>query len=72
MPAQNFISMTHALTVAEQGSFNLAATWLGVKQTVISRRIRPLEEDLGVSLLKEAVTAQSQSSSILAPSINKQ
>lgn len=52
MPTLNLISIIHALTVAERGSFNRAATSLGVRQSVVSRRVRSLEDDIGVSLFE--------------------
>ena len=52
MSVIDLISITHALAVAEQGSFNRAATSLGVRQSVVSRRIRSLEDDIGVSLFE--------------------
>ncbi len=45
-------SVSHALTVAERGSFNRAAHTLGVRQSAVSRRIRALEDDIGVSLFE--------------------
>lgn len=38
------------VTAAEQGSFRKAATALGICQSAISRRIRDLEDEVGVSL----------------------
>jgi DNA-binding transcriptional LysR family regulator len=52
MSVIDLISITHALAVAEQGSFNRAATSLGVRQSVVSRRVRSLEDDIGVSLFE--------------------
>jgi DNA-binding transcriptional LysR family regulator len=52
MPVIDLISITHALAVAEQGSFNRAATSLGVRQSVVSRRVRSLEDEIGVSLFE--------------------
>ena len=37
---------------AELGSFNRVATELGVRQSAVSRRIKSLEDDLGISLFK--------------------
>lgn len=45
-------SLSHALVVAELGSFNRAAHALGVRQSAVSRRIRSLEDDIGVSLFE--------------------
>jgi DNA-binding transcriptional LysR family regulator len=52
MPAFDLISISHALAVADQGSFNRAATSLGVRQSVVSRRVRSLENEIGVSLFE--------------------
>jgi DNA-binding transcriptional LysR family regulator len=52
MPVIDLISISHALAVAEQGSFNRAATSLGVRQSVVSRRVRSLEDEIGVSLFE--------------------
>ncbi|WP_299771791.1 LysR family transcriptional regulator [uncultured Tateyamaria sp.] len=44
------------LLVAQLGSFHQAATSLGLKQSTISRRIRKLEDALGVSLFNRRST----------------
>lgn len=44
------------LLVAQLGSFHQAATSLGLKQSTISRRIRKLEDALGVSLFSRRST----------------
>ncbi len=46
----DFASLQHALLVEEHGSFRLAAQVLGVRPSVVSRRVRGLEDSLGVSL----------------------
>ena len=43
-------SLSNAVVVSEQGSFRLAARFLGVSTSLISRRVRALEDSLGVSL----------------------
>ena len=43
--------------VAEQGSFTAAAALLGLPKQTVSRRIRLLEESLGVRLLQGHVAA---------------
>jgi DNA-binding transcriptional LysR family regulator len=43
--------LRYALVVSEQGSFRRAAEILGVSQSEVSRRVRALEDRLGVSLL---------------------
>jgi DNA-binding transcriptional LysR family regulator len=48
----DFISISHALVVADQSSFSRAARILGVKQSAVSRRIQALEDELGVSLFE--------------------
>ena len=50
MPPFNLVSLTHALLAAEKGSFNRAALELGVRQSAISRRIKSLEEDIGLTM----------------------
>jgi DNA-binding transcriptional LysR family regulator len=50
MPPFNLVSLTHALLAAEKGSFNQAALELGVRQSVVSRRIKSLEEDIGLKI----------------------
>jgi DNA-binding transcriptional LysR family regulator len=51
-PAINIISIGQALLVAEHLSFRQAAGALGVRQSAVSRRIRSLEDILGVSLFE--------------------
>jgi DNA-binding transcriptional LysR family regulator len=46
------VSVTQALVVGEYLSFQRAATALGVQQSTVSRRVRQLEEELGVSLFE--------------------
>ena len=46
------MSVTQALVVGEYLSFQRAATALGVQQSTVSRRVRQLEEELGVSLFE--------------------
>jgi DNA-binding transcriptional LysR family regulator len=50
--AINLVSIAQALLVAEHASFRQAAGALGVRQSAVSRRIRSLEEMLGVSLFE--------------------
>ncbi|HEV2605598.1 MAG TPA: LysR substrate-binding domain-containing protein [Microvirga sp.] len=45
-------SIPHALAVAEHASFRGAASRLGVSQSMLSRRVRALEDELGVSLFQ--------------------
>ncbi len=47
-----FLALQHAVMVAEQGSFRRAAIALGVRTSVVSRRIRALEDEIGVSLFQ--------------------
>lgn len=42
--------LQYILVAAEQGSFRRAANTLGIQESTVSRRIRELEETLGVSL----------------------
>ena len=48
----NLVSVSQALLVAEHLSFSRAVQVLGVRQSAVSRRVRALEDALGVSLLK--------------------
>ncbi len=48
----NLISLTQALMAAEKGSFNRVALEFGVRQSAVSRRIRSLEDELGVSIFE--------------------
>lgn len=48
--ALDLTSLSYAVLVSENGSFRLASQMLGVKTSVVSRRIRALEDALGVSL----------------------
>lgn len=45
-------SITAFVQVAEASGFRRASVHLGVRQSVLSRRVRDLEEELGVSLLE--------------------
>ena len=51
-PAIDLIALQYALSVAEQGSFRRTASALGVRTSVISRRIQSLENTIGVSLFQ--------------------
>jgi DNA-binding transcriptional LysR family regulator len=46
------ISLRHALVVAEQTSFRRAGAALGIDASTVSRRVRALEDKLGVSLFE--------------------
>lgn len=48
----DLVSLCQALIVADQASFSGAANILGVRQSAVSRRIRALEDELGVSLFE--------------------
>jgi DNA-binding transcriptional LysR family regulator len=48
----NFASIEQALLVAEHLSFRQAASALGIRQSAVSRRVRSLEDMLGVSLFE--------------------
>jgi DNA-binding transcriptional LysR family regulator len=50
--AIDFASIEQALLVAEHLSFRQAASVLGVRQSAVSRRVRALEDMLGVSLFE--------------------
>ena len=51
-PALKLASVTQALLVGEYLSFRRVATVLGVRQSAVSRRVRELEDELGVSLFE--------------------
>src|SRR5919197_1500920 len=46
------VSVAQAVAVGEYLSFQRAATALGVRQSTVSRRVRQLEDELGVSLFE--------------------
>jgi DNA-binding transcriptional LysR family regulator len=46
------VSISQALLVAEHLSFSRAAQVLGIQQSVVSRRMRALEDKLGISLIE--------------------
>jgi len=50
------VSISHALLVAEHLSFSRAAQVLGIHQSAVSRRVRALEDKLGVSLFERDVS----------------
>ncbi|MDQ2861813.1 MAG: LysR family transcriptional regulator [Pseudomonadota bacterium] len=52
----SFVSISQALLVAEHLSLSRAAAVLGVSQSAVSRRVRALEDRLGVSLFERDVT----------------
>jgi DNA-binding transcriptional LysR family regulator len=52
----NLDSIAQALLVAEHLSFSRAAQVLGVRQSAVSRRVRALEDMLGVSLFERDST----------------
>jgi DNA-binding transcriptional LysR family regulator len=54
--AINPISIKQALAVAEHLSFRAAARALGVRHSAVSRRVRALEEKLGVTLFERHLT----------------
>ena len=51
-----FTQLKYALSAAEKGSFRKAAESLGVEQSAVSRRVRELEDELGVSLFVRSPT----------------
>jgi DNA-binding transcriptional LysR family regulator len=50
--ALKLLSVTQALLVSECLSFRRAAKVLGIRQSAVSRRVRALEDELGVSLFE--------------------
>lgn len=48
----DLLSLRYALLSADHGSFRQAADSLGIRSSVISKRVRALEEELGVSLFE--------------------
>jgi DNA-binding transcriptional LysR family regulator len=50
--AIDLVAIVEALLVAEHRSFRQAADVLGIRQSAVSRRIRALEDTLGVSLFE--------------------
>jgi len=52
LPAIDLVSVTQGMVVAECLSFRRAARVLGTQQSAISRRVRALEDVLGVSLFE--------------------
>lgn len=48
----NLYSLSYAVCVAEQKSFNAASKILGMNQSILSRRIRALEDEIGVCLFE--------------------
>jgi DNA-binding transcriptional LysR family regulator len=55
----SLVAMSYVIAVADKKSFTAAASSLGVKQSTVSRRIRALEEDLGVALFERETTGVS-------------
>ena len=51
--------MIMLVETVDSGSFTLAADKLGVSKTLISKRIKKLEEDLGVQLLNRSTRSLS-------------
>src|SRR5215831_20852766 len=52
LPAIDLVSVTQGMVVAECLSFRRAARMLGTQQSAIGRRVRALEDVLGVSLFE--------------------
>lgn len=56
IPVVDLLSLWHAVAAADQLSFHRAAAVIGVRQSAVSRRIRALEDRLGVSLFERNVS----------------
>lgn len=56
VPVIDLLSVWHAVVAADQLSFHRAATVIGVRQSAVSRRVRALEDELGVSLFERKVS----------------
>ena len=54
VPTLDITSLRWSVTVAQTGGFRRAAEQLGVEQSAVSRRVRHLEEGLGVSLFQRS------------------
>lgn len=52
----SLVTMSYVIAVADMKSFTAAANSLGVKQSTVSRRIRSLEDDIGVALFERETT----------------
>jgi len=52
----SLVAMSYVIAVADKKSFTAAANSLGVKQSTVSRRIRSLEDDIGVALFERETT----------------
>src|ERR1700730_4922147 len=53
-PRINPVSVAHALVVADLGSFRGAARALSIRQSALSRRVRALEDELGIALFERS------------------
>lgn len=51
-----FRHLRYFIAVVEEGNFSLAAQRLGIQQSPLSRAIRALERDVGVSLLERSTS----------------
>jgi DNA-binding transcriptional LysR family regulator len=51
-PAMNMIQLKYAVEVAHYGSINKAAEAMYIAQPNLSRYIRELEDDLGITIFK--------------------
>jgi len=54
----NLRAILHSIVALEQGSFHRAANVIGTNQSVVSRRIRALEDEFGVSNRPDEVGGQ--------------
>lgn len=48
------VALKYFVAVADHGSFNAAATWLGVSTSTITRSVANLEDDLGLTLFERS------------------
>jgi len=53
-PDMQLLSLKYFVVVADHGSFNAAAEWLGVSTSTLTRSVSALEDDLGLTLFERS------------------